>query len=112
VVEANTDEMYFTKAQFSETKFDFGKVQEGDTIMHQFTIKNIGTEPLMIFKAKGSCDCILAKHPEMPLLPDSAGVINVYFKTIGRKGRQVRTVNVETNTEPSETVLTLSGDVE
>lgn len=112
VVEADTDKMFFTKAQFSETKFDFGRVQEGDTVVHQFAIKNTGNEPLMVFKAKGSCECILAKHPETPIMPDATGIISVYFKTIGRKGRQLRTVSVETNTDPSETELTLSGDVE
>lgn len=112
IVKVDTDDMYFTKALFEEVNYDFGKVKEGDTVIHKFIIKNTGTEPLMIYKTKGSCDCIRAYYSDKPILPDSTGVIGVYFKTIGRKGHQLRTVNIHTNTDPSETLLTLTGDVE
>ncbi len=111
-VEAKTDEMYFTKAEYPEIKYDFGKVKEGDTVMHKFIIKNAGTEPLMIFKTKGSCDCIKAYHSEKPIMPGTEAEIGIYFKTIGRKGHQVRTVNINTNTEPADATLTLTGEVE
>ena len=41
-IEVNSNETYFTKIEFSEIKFDFGKVKEGDTVMHEFKIKNTG----------------------------------------------------------------------
>ena len=56
----NTNETYFTKIEFGELQYDFGKVKEGDTVMHEFKIKNTGDVPPMIYKAKGSCDCVLA----------------------------------------------------
>lgn len=111
-IEAKTDEMYFTKAEYPEMKYDFGKVKEGDTVMHKFIIKNVGNEPLMIFKTKGSCDCIKAYHSEKPIMPGTEAEIGIYFKTIGRKGDQVRTVNINTNTEPADATLTLTGVVE
>ena len=111
-IEAKTDEMYFTKVEYPEITYDFGKVKEGDTIMHKFIIKNVGDEPLMIYKTKGSCECIKAYHSEKAILPGTEAEIGVYFKTIGRKGHQVRSVNINTNTEPADASLTLTGEVE
>src|SRR5919205_898934 len=69
VIRTKTDEMYFTRVEYPEVKYDFGKVKEGDTVVHNFIIKNSGYEPLMIFKTKGSCDCIKAYHSETPIMP-------------------------------------------
>lgn len=111
-IQADADKMLFTKVAFSEMKYDFGKVKEGDTVKHVFKVKNTGEEPLMIFKVKGSCDCMAAFYSEEPIMPNKEGEIHAYFKTIGRKGPQKRTLNVQTNTEPAEIELTLSGDIE
>ncbi len=112
VVTTKTDDMYFTRAEYPELKFDFGKVKEGDTVMHKFIIKNAGLEPLLIFKSKGSCDCIKAYYSDAPIMPGTEAEIGVYFKTIGRKGHQVRSVNINTNTDPADATLTLTGEVE
>src|SRR4051794_4339166 len=77
-ITTKTDNMFFTKVAFPETKYDFGKVKEGDTVMHKFLIQNRGSEPLMIFKSKGSCDCIEAYHSEKPILPGNEELIAVY----------------------------------
>jgi len=111
-VEMNGSETFITTIKFSETKFDFGKVKEGDTVMHEFKITNTGDEPLMIYKAVGSCDCVAALFTTKPVMPGAEETIKVYFKTIGRKGDQQRTVNVHTNTDPAENLLTLTGMVE
>lgn len=111
-VEMDSRETYVTKIKFSETKFDFGKVKEGDTVMHEFKITNTGNEPLMIYKAVGSCDCVAALFTTNPIMPGAEDTIKFYFKTIGRKGEQLRTVNVHTNTDPAENMLTLTGTVE
>ena len=111
-IEVNSNETYFTKMELSEAKYDFGKAKEGDTVMHEFKIRNTGDEPLLIYKAVGSCDCIVALFTTKPIMPGAEESIKVYFKTIGRKGEQFRTVNVHTNTDPAENMLTLTGTVE
>ena len=80
--------------------------------MHEFKVKNIGDEPLMIYKAVGSCDCLVALFTTNAIMPGKEDTIKIYFKTLGRKGEQLRTVNVHTNTDPAETMLTLTGTVE
>ena len=111
-IEADKKTMYFTKAEYSHFEYDFGKVKEGDTVGHVFKLKNTGKEPLIMYKSTGSCDCIKAFSAGKNIMPDSTTDITVYFKTLGRKGPQIKTVSITTNTDPSEATLTFKGEVE
>ena len=111
-IEADKKTMYFTKAEYSEFEYDFGKVKEGDTVGHVFKLKNTGNEPLIMYKTTGSCDCIRAFSPGNNIMPDSTANVTVYFKTLGRKGPQIKTVSIITNTDPSEATLTFKGEVQ
>jgi hypothetical protein len=111
-IDIGTDKVYFTKAVYSAEKVDFGKVKEGDTVRQVITIKNSGEEPLYIFKASGSCECVRITYPGKPIMPDAEEYIVVYFDTKGRKGPQARSVIFSTNTEPSEYTFLLNGVVE
>lgn len=111
-VGGDKDKMYFTTASYSEHKYDFGKVKEGDTVKHVFQIKNTGKEPLFVFKGKGSCDCIRVFFSTSPINPGATQDILVAFVTVGRKGKQIRTAMIDTNTDPAEMVLTITGEVE
>ena len=103
---------YITKIHFNETTHDFGKVKEGDTLSHVFTVTNTGKDPLFIFKISGSCDCIGASFSSDVIAPGAKNDITIYFKTLGRKGQQDRKIIVVTNTDPSETVLNINAEVE
>jgi hypothetical protein len=110
-IEVDKDKTYFTQAKYSEFEYNFGVVKEGDTVGHVFKITNTGQEPLIIYKSKGSCECIGAFSSGKTIGPDSTADIEVFFKTKGRKGPQTRTVSIITNTEPSEAILTFKGEV-
>ncbi len=105
-------DVYVTSIRFNETSFDFGKINEGDTVNHIFNFKNTGKDPLFIFKIAGSCDCIGTALGKDVVAPGVEESMTVYFDTKGRKGPQKRTVVVTANTEPSETVLTLTADIQ
>ena len=111
-VQIEKNKTYFTQAEYSEFEYNFGKVKEGDTVGHVFRLKNIGKEPLIIYKSKGSCECIAAFSSNKNILPDSTADVQVFFKTKGRKGPQVRTVSIITNTDPAEAILTFKAEVE
>lgn len=113
VVSGEKDKMYITTAEYSETKYDFGKVKEGDTVRHVFTITNTGKDPLFIYKSVGTCDCIYPfVDKAKPLGPGEKRDIVVVFLTKGRKGKQSRTALIQTNTDPAEMVLAMTGEVE
>ena len=111
-VDADKGEMYVTTAEYSETTFDFGKIKETDTVSHKFIVKNTGKDPLFIFKANGSCECVRPVYDQEPIPPGTETVITVYFAGKGRKGKQNRSVMVNTNTDPAEMVLRITGEVE
>jgi len=111
-VEADKDKMYVTTATYSETSFDFGKIKETDTVVHKVTIKNTGNAPLLIYKAIGSCECVRAFCTQEPIAPGTESEITVVFIGKGRKGKQNRSVMIDTNTDPPEMVLKITGEVE
>jgi len=111
-VSGDKEKMYITTATYSETKYDFGKVTEGDTIKHVIKLQNTGKDPLFIFKAKGSCECVRVLFNSETIAPGESQDITVAFLTKGRKGKQLRTAMIDTNTDPAEMVITLTGEVE
>jgi hypothetical protein len=53
-----TDASSATKARgtaaFAETEYDFGEVEQDETIVHEFKVRNTGPEVLRIGKVRGS----------------------------------------------------------
>jgi len=111
-VSTDKDKMYITTASYSETSFDFGKIKEADTVLHKIIIKNTGKDPLFIYKAIGSCECVRAFCAKDPIDPGAEREITVVFLGKGRKGMQQRSVMIDTNTDPPEMVIGITGEVE
>jgi hypothetical protein len=111
-VDGDKDKMYITTAEYSETSFDFGKVKETDTVFRKITIKNTGKSPLLIYKAIGSCECVRAFVSQEPIAPGTESEITIVFLAKGRKGKQNRSVMIDTNTDPPEMVYRITGEVE
>ena len=104
-----------TSLEFSETVFDFGEIMEGEKVVHNYTFKNTGKEPLIISNAKGSCGCTVPSWPREPIPPGESADINVQFDSKG-KGKvggnnQSKRVTLTANTDPAQTFLTIKGKV-
>jgi Protein of unknown function (DUF1573) len=111
-VSVDKEKTYFTEVSLSEAGYDFGKVKEGDTLSHVFKLTNTGKEPLIIYKSAGSCDCVGTDYPKDMIPPGQVATLTTYFKTIGRKGPQNRTITITCNTEPADIMLTIKADVQ
>ena len=111
-VSMDKKDVYVTKMTFDKTIHDFGKVKEGDTLSHVFTVTNTGKEPLFIYKISGSCDCIGSSFSNEVVAPGASNAIKIYFDTKGRKGMQSRKIVVVANTEPSEAIINIKAEVE
>ncbi|MEM6963581.1 MAG: DUF1573 domain-containing protein [Bacteroidota bacterium] len=85
------------KIHFSSKVFDFGFIMEGDTVMHNFYFKNVGTDDLLITKVEPSCGCTVPVYPRTPIAPGEGGKISVLFRSAGKLGRQNPTISVFTN---------------
>lgn len=93
--------------------FEFGTIKMGDSILHDFSIKNIGKSPLIIENVNSSCGCTLVEWSANPILPGNSGQIKVMFKSDQNTlGNVKKSVVIRTNTDPIFHVLYLSGEVE
>lgn len=96
---------------FEENSFDFGTLEEGDKVEHVFKFTNTSDNPLTISNARGSCGCTVPEWPREPIAPGEGGEIKVKFDSKGKKGKQNKTVTITANTDPQNTMLTISSDV-
>lgn len=104
-----------TKIDFPESTYDYGEIMDGEEVIHDFSFKNTGDEPLIISNAKGSCGCTVPEWPREPIAPGESGVIKVKFASKG-KGKvggnlQSKRVTITANTDPVNTYLTIKGKV-
>lgn len=102
-----------TEISFEQMDYDFGTVKEGDQVKHTYKFKNTGDKSLILINVKGSCGCTVPEDwPKNPIEPGGTGEIKVVFDSQDRVGNVRKNVRVEANTNPSLSILTLSGVVE
>ncbi len=101
-----------TSVQFPVIAHDFGKVKQNSENKHVFKFTNTGKEPLLISDAKGSCGCTVPEYPKEPIAPGATGEIKVVYKPGSQQGNQAKTVTVTANTDPPQTLLNISADVQ
>jgi len=97
--------------KFEGDVFDFGKINPGDKVTHQYKFVNKGQSPLIITDSYASCGCTKPEWPHTPIKPGASGVINVTFDSAGKSGLQDKQITVVANTVPANTVVHLIGEV-
>ncbi len=85
------------KVATQQIEYDFGTVEQGTIVKHSFIITNTGGDVLKINHVNASCGCTAAKPDKSELSPGESTNINVQFNTNGRKGKQRKSVYVNTN---------------
>ena len=100
-----------TTIQFAESEFDFGTIDEGEKVSHEYKFTNTGTEPLIIKDAKGSCGCTVPQWPKEPVPVGGTGVMLVEFNSKGKGGAQNKRVTITANTDPVQTFISIKGEV-
>lgn len=97
---------------FEKDLLEFGTITQGDTVEHTFVFENIGTAPLRILSASGSCGCTVPKYAKDAIQPGDKGEVFVRFRSAGKRGQQNVTVNILTNASTNPRLkLTLRGMV-
>lgn len=100
-----------TSIKFKEYAHDFGTIDEGDVEIYVFEFTNTGDEPLILDKCKGSCGCTVPQCPKEPIAPGATGTIEIKFNSKGKKNKQTKKVTVTANTDPVQTILTITAQV-
>ena len=105
------DTVNVARMVFEEESFDFGEVNEGETVTHVYEFKNTGKVPLVISNARSTCGCTVPKWPNDPIPPGESGQIEVKFNTQNKKNKQTKPITITANTYPSATKVYLTGFV-
>ena len=96
---------------FSEYEYDFGKVNEGEKVKHEFKFRNTGSGDLVIRSATASCGCTVPGFDAKPIPPGEYGTLDVVFNTKGRYGMQSKTITVKSNANKPVMLLNISAEV-
>jgi hypothetical protein len=96
--------------KLESTEIDYGEIVQGADPLREFKFTNVGTEPLIISNAKGSCGCTVPKWPKDPILPGESATIEVRYDT-NRIGPFQKTVTLTTNEATPTHVLKIKGKV-
>jgi hypothetical protein len=95
---------------FEKEVIDYGKISSKDDARRVFKFKNTGNSPLIIYKVKGSCGCVVLNFPKKPILPGESGEIEIVYNVL-KKGKISRTVTVTSNASEPIKVLKIKGRV-
>ncbi len=93
-------------ASFDNIEYPFGTATEGEDVTHNFILTNAGKSVLHVRKLKQSCGCTVVKPEKNDLNPGESTEIKAIFRTHGKTGKQMRTIDVITN-DPSQPKITL-----
>lgn len=96
--------------KFENEVLDYGTIENGSDGNREFKFTNIGTEPLIISNAKGSCGCTTPDWPKEPIAPGESASIKVRYDT-KRTGNFSKTVTLTSNAVETTKVLTIKGTV-
>lgn len=101
----------FPEMTFMETEYDFGTVEEGAVVEHEYKFTNTGNAPLIVVNAKGSCGCTVPTWSKEPIAPGAEGSMLVKFNTNGKPNAQTKTVTIKANTESGTESIRIKGFV-
>ncbi len=105
-------EKKFANMVFEDQEFDFGKIVQGEKLVHVFKFTNTSATDLVITDAKGSCGCTIPSYPKEPIQPGKSGNIKVSFDTKGKTGENSIRVTIMCNVEEEAKILNIKATIE
>ena len=96
---------------FDEEEFDFGIIDEGDVVTHEFSFVNDSENELLITDAKASCGCTVPKYPKRAISPGGSGVVEVRFNSSRKPGMQRKSITIFANVDTKMKVLKIRSQV-
>ena len=95
--------------QLKETSYNFGKIQQGRPVTHNFEIVNTGKEPLMLDNVQASCGCTTPEWSKEAIQPGATTTIKVGYNAAA-EGDFNKTITIHYNSVQVKT-MNISGSV-
>jgi hypothetical protein len=91
-------------------RFDFGKAVQNKTLAKEFSIKNYGTEDLVIENVSTTCGCTAALLDSKVVKPGGTVPLRVTLETRNYSGKVERKILIRSN-DPATNLLELKVEV-
>lgn len=91
-------------AVISESRFDFGTIQQGDKVAHDFMLSNEGKSTLFLRNVKTSCGCTAVEY-DKEIAPGESTTLHVVFNSRGKRNRQNKTITIICNDPNNSTIV-------
>ena len=99
-----------TVVSFDKLKYNFGKIKQGTPKSYSFTLKNIGSKPLIIEQATAQCGCTTPEYSKAPVLKGKSSPLKVTYNA-ANPGPFTKTVTVKFLGVAEPSILTIEGEV-
>jgi hypothetical protein len=73
------DPSSMAKFKWEAKVHDFGKIDQGKPVTHEFLFTNAGSTPLVISNVRGSCGCTVTDYTKEPIAPGKTGFVKAIF---------------------------------
>ena len=94
------------------TSLDFGKIYRGDQIERNVTLKNTGSDTLMLGSVEVSCGCTGTALSEQRIAPGGSGSLLIKFNSKNFSGSIHKTVTINSNSaQAARTVIEFVGNI-
>jgi hypothetical protein len=77
--------------------YDFGAIEQGTPVAHQFALKNIGRSFVQLRGATSSCGCTVTEVDGRTIRPGQVAWVNVWLDTTTLSGKTTKSVVVHTS---------------
>ena len=92
-----------------ETQHDFGKIQQGRPVTHNFEIVNISSAPVLLENVQASCGCTTPEWSKEAIQPGATTTIKVGYNAAA-EGDFNKTITIHYNSVQVKT-MNISGSV-
>lgn len=95
------------------SSFDFGTVEQGVKVVHEFELRNDGDEELKIERVVPACGCTATQLTAPLIAPGASGKVRLEFDSSGFVGTEEKSARLFSN-DPNKPFVTLSlkGNIE
>ena len=105
------DTLNIAKLYFPESSFDFGLIQQNDSVVHEFSFYNKGNAILFITNVSSSCGCTIPKIYKDKLQPGDSSKLKVVFNSKDKIDYQEKKITIFANTFPPQSEVSIFGYV-
>lgn len=99
-----------TGLTFKEESFNFGDIEKGKPVTHEFSFKNTSKQTVLITNVKASCGCTTPTWTKTPIKPGETGNVTATYNA-ANPGAFTKTITVTTNDTEQNKVLSIKGKV-